>query len=358
MSPGPIRVLVVDDSQTTRMLLAHLIEQDPKLQVAGTVGRGDQAIAFVQANPPDVVLMDIHMDGMDGFEATRCIMESRPVPIVMCSAVTDVHAVATAFRVYEAGAVALVEKPVGVEHPDHARLAKELLQTLRLMSEVKVVRRWGRKPLAKPLAKPAPPRPASSEDIEFVAVGASTGGPPALQTLLGGLGKDFPVPIVVVQHISAGFLPGLSEWLGQTTALQVQIAAHGIEALPGHVYLAPDDVHLVVGENRRLRLERGDPENGLRPAVDHLFHSVARCCGRHSIGILLTGMGRDGARGLKAMHDRGATTLVQDRASSVVFGMPGEAVALGAASQVLPLDRIADALQRVVKSNSQSRATP
>lgn len=354
MSPGPIRVLIVDDSQVTRMLLAHLIEQDPTLQVAGAVGRGDQAVAFVQASPPDVVLMDIHMDGMDGFEATRTIMESRPVPIVMCSAVTDVHAVATAFRVYEAGAVALLEKPVGGEHPDHARLAKELLQTLRLMSEVKVVRRWARKPLSKPPLKP----PAPSDDIEFVAVGASTGGPPALQTLLGGLDKDFPVPIVVVQHISAGFLPGLSEWLGQTTALQVQIAAHGIEARPGHVYLAPDDVHLAVGERRRLRLERGIPENGLRPAVDHLFHSIARCCGRHAVGILLTGMGRDGARGLQAMHELGATTLVQDRASSVVYGMPGEAVALGAASQVLPLDRIADALLRLVKPHSELGATP
>ncbi|HET6803980.1 MAG TPA: chemotaxis-specific protein-glutamate methyltransferase CheB [Frateuria sp.] len=354
MSPGPIRVLIVDDSQVTRMLLAHLIEQDPSLQVAGAVGRGDQAVAFVQATPPDVVLMDIHMDGMDGFEATRNIMESRPVPIVMCSAVTDVHAVATAFRVYEAGAVALVEKPVGGEHPDHARLAKELLQTLRLMSEVKVVRRWARRPVSK--APPQPPTPPHG--IEFVAVGASTGGPPALQTLLGGLDKDFPVPIVVVQHISAGFLPGLSEWLGQTTALQVQIAAHGIEARPGHVYLAPDDVHLAVGEKRRLRLERGVPEHGVRPSVDHLFHSVARCCGRHSVGILLTGMGRDGARGLQAMHELGATTLVQDKASSVVYGMPGEAVALGAASQVLPLDRIADALLRVVQPHSGSGATP
>lgn len=354
MSPGPIRVLIVDDSQVTRMLLAHLIEQDPALRVIGAVGRGDQAVAFVQASPPDVVLMDIHMDGMDGFEATRIIMESRPVPIVMCSAVTDVHAVATAFRVYEAGAVALVEKPVGGEHPDHTRLTKELLQTLLLMSEVKVVRRWARKPLSQAPAQP----PAPSHGVEFVGVGASTGGPPALQTFLGGLEKDFPVPIVVVQHISAGFLPGLSEWLGQTTALQVQIAAHGIEARPGHVYLAPDDVHLAVDEKRRLQLERGMPENGLRPAVDHLFHSIARCCGRHAVGILLTGMGRDGAMGLKAMHDLGATTLVQDRASSVVYGMPGEAVALGAASQIVPLDGIAEALLRVVKSNSKFRMTP
>lgn len=355
MSKRPIDVLIVDDSLVTRMLLAYLIEQDPALRVAGAVGQGDQAVAFVQATPPDVVLMDIHMDGMDGFEAARNIMETQPVPIVMCSAVTDVHAVATAFRVYEAGAVALVEKPAGGERPGQERRAAELLQTLRLMSEVKVVRRWARKPQAR---ASQPPVPVPAKGIDFVAIGASTGGPPALQAVLGGLDKDFPVPILVVQHISAGFLPGLSEWLGQTTALQVQIAAHGIEALPGHVYLAPDGFHLAIGEVRRLQLDRGAPENGLRPAVDHLFHSVARYCGPNAVGILLTGMGKDGAQGLRAMHDRGAATLVQDRATSVIYGMPGEAVALGAASQVLPLDRISGALLRIIKPASDLKAVP
>ena len=354
MSKQPIDVLVVDDSETTRMLLVHLIEQDPALRVAGVIGRGDQALAFVQAHLPDVVLMDIQMEGMDGFEAARSIMETQPVPIVMCSAITDVHAVATAFRVYEAGAVALVEKPAGGEHPDAVRLGRELLQTLRLMSEVKVVRRWARKPQAWAPQPPSPPK-----GLQFVGVGASTGGPPALQAILGRLDKDFPVPIVVVQHISAGFLPGLSEWLGQTTALQVQIAAHGIEARPGHVYLAPDDFHLTVGDHRHLRLEKTPPTNGLRPAVDNLFRSIAARCGPNAVGVLLTGMGKDGAQGLLAMHEQGAATLVQDRATSAIYGMPGEAVLLGAASQVLPLDKIGDALQRtVVKPCSDSRAVP
>lgn len=352
MSPSPIKVLVADGSLAARMLLTHLIGQDPAFCVAGAVGRGDQAVAFVQASPPDVVLMDLHMGGMDGFEAARSIMETRPVPIVMCSAVTDLHAVATAFRVYEAGAVALLKKPVGIGYPDHARLARELLQTLRLMSEVKVVRRWNGKPRLGPSQPTVPP-----QGIELVAIGASTGGPPALQTLLGGLSRDFPVPILVVQHISAGFLPGLSEWLGQTTTLPVQIAAPGIEARPGYVYLAPDGFHLAVSE-RRLRLERTAPENGLRPAVDHLFHAVAEHYGSNAIGVLLTGMGKDGAKGLKAMHDRGATTFAQDRASAVIYGMPGEAAALGAASEVLPLDKIADALLRTVKLKSGLKAAP
>lgn len=346
MNKDPVRVLVVDDSETTRVLLAGLISADPALRLAGAVHSGDQAVAFVRRAPPDIVLMDIHLGGMNGFEAARRIMETRPVPVVMCSAVTNVHEVSTAFRVYEAGAVALVEKPAGPGHPDHDQLVRELLQTLRLMAEVKVVRRWARPTVARPRAG-GPAQAGRDAGLECVVVGASTGGPPALQTLLGGLDRSFPAPILIVQHISAGFLPGLCEWLSQTTGFQVHIAAHGIEPLPGHVYLAPDGLHLAIGETLRLRLDKGPMEHGLRPAIDHLFHSAAVQCGANAAGVLLTGMGRDGARGLLAMRERGAHTIAQDRASSVVYGMPGEAAALGAASQVLPIDRIAGALKRI-----------
>lgn len=344
----PIEVLVVDDSEVIRMFLAHLIDGDPRFHVAGVVDGGEAAVRFVNATPPDVVLMDVHMDGMDGFEAARRIMETRAVPIVMCSAVSDVHAVAAAFRIYEAGALALVEKPTGYGDPKHERLAREMLQTLRLMSEVKVVRRWTRG-ARSPLSTPKP-----RVSIDVVGIGASTGGPPALQSVLGGLDKDFPVPIVVVQHIASGFLPGLAAWLGQTTPMQVQIAAHGMDARPGHVYLAPDDLHLGMSGNV-LRLERTPPENGVRPSVDYLFRSLARHHGTRAVGVLLTGMGKDGAQGLRELHRCGATTLAQDRETSVVYGMPGEAVALGAASQVLPIERVADALRDVVMRANGNR---
>lgn len=353
MNERAIDVLIVDDSEVVRMLLEHLLEGDPRLRVAGSVGGGEAALEFMAKEAPHVVLMDIHMEGMDGFEVTRRIMETRPVPIVMCSGVSDPRAVATVFRAYEAGAVAVVEKPAAFGHPRHECLARELVDTVRLMSEVRVVRRWPRDRHAPSTPSPGTVARAAvagrtGRAARMVGIGASTGGPPALQTLLGSLPKDFPAPILVVQHITAGFLPGLAEWLGQTTPLQVQIASHGMDPRPGHVYLAPDDFHLGVDPDGRIQLTREPAKNGLRPAVDHLFRSLSECCGTEAIGVLLTGMGRDGARELKAMRDRGGKTLVQDQASSVVHGMPGAAIAIGAADQVLPIERIADALRRIV----------
>jgi two-component system chemotaxis response regulator CheB len=175
-------------------------------------------------------------------------------------------------------------------------------------------------------------------------MGASTGGPPVLQTILSGLPKDFPVPLLIVQHIARGFLPGMVDWLSQTTGLRVQIAAHGAIPLPGHAYVAPDDFHLAADARGHLVLAREDAEGGLRPAVSYLFRSLADSYGANAVGVLLTGMGKDGAAELKRMKAHGAYTIAQDRDSSIVHGMPGAAIELGAATQVLPADKIAGAL--------------
>ena len=348
-----IDVLVVEDSAVMRMLLVHVLEGDPRIRVVGAVDSGAAAVAFVGASPPDVVVMDIHMEGMDGFDAARRIMETRPVPIVMCSAVSDPHSVATSFRAYEAGAVAVVGKPVSVAHPDFARQAADLLQTVRLMSEVKVIRRWPRGQSAA-VARPAPAhRPMAGGRLDVVGIGASTGGPPALRTLLSALPAHFPVPVLVVQHITPGFLPGLVEWLGESTPLPVAIAHEGLRPMAGHVYLAPDDHHLTMGAGDRLRLDRESTANGVRPSADRLFASLAERKGARAVGVLLTGMGRDGAMGLKSMHEQGARTIVQDRESSVIYGMPAAAVALRAAEQVLPLQQIGNALCRLVLPNQE-----
>jgi two-component system chemotaxis response regulator CheB len=184
--------------------------------------------------------------------------------------------------------------------------------------------------------------------IKFIGIGTSTGGPPVLQTILGALPKDFPVPILVVQHISAGFLPGLAEWLKQTAGLQIHIGSHGITPLPGHVYLAPDGLQMSVTSTGAIRLTTDPPENGLRPSVSCLFRSLAEVCGPAAVGVLLTGMGKDGASELKLMRDSGAVTVAQNQESSVVHGMPGEAIALDGATHVVSDEKIAGLLLTLV----------
>ena len=174
----------------------------------------------------------------------------------------------------------------------------------------------------------------------MVAIGTSTGGPPVLQPILAGLPKNFPIPVLIVQHIAAGFLPGLVDWLNQTTGFPTHIAAQGESLLAGHTYLAPDGYHMGLGGFGQIVLSKQQPENGLRPSVSYLFRSVAAVCGANAIGVLLTGMGRDGAEELKFLKELGAVTIAQDEESSVVHGMPGEAIKMGAASHVLAPDKI------------------
>lgn len=357
MTDRTIHVLVVDDSKVAQMLLVHILEVDAHIRIAGVVDDGHAAVHFVKQSPPDVILMDIHMPGMDGFEATRRIMETRPVPIVVCTATANPQEVATTFRVLEAGALACVEKPVGREHPEFERMAGHLRDTVKMMSEVRLVRRWRRAPAVAPEV----PRPASGRSpdggIEVVGIGASTGGPQVLQEIFASLPKTFPVPILVVQHIAHGFLPGLAEWLNQTTAFRVHIAAHGMVPMPGHAYLAPDDFHMGLSASGRIVLTTDAHANHLRPAVAHLFRSLAAACGPAAIGVLLTGMGTDGAAELKLMKDCGAVTIAQDAESSVIHGMPGAAIRLGV-THVLPADRIADQLLSIVASRKRAGAAP
>ncbi|HEY0802287.1 MAG TPA: chemotaxis protein CheB, partial [Steroidobacteraceae bacterium] len=313
----------------------------------GAVIDGQAALDFLNAGGacPDVVIMDMHMPRIDGFEATRRIMETRPLPIIICTATASPQDLAIAFRSMEAGAVACVEKPVAQGIDFEPRL-HNLLQTVRLMSEVKVVRRWNRSrsaPAALSANGPTQSR-LDTPRIRLIGIGASTGGPPVLQTILSGLPKDFPVPLLIVQHIARGFLPGMVDWLNQTTGCRVRIAAHGVTPAPGHAYVAPDDFHLAADARGNLTLAREAPESGLRPAVSFLFRSLAESCGANAVGVLLTGMGKDGAAELKRMKDCGAHTIAQDRDSSIVHGMPGAAIELGAATQILPADKIAGAL--------------
>ncbi len=344
MTSQKINVLIADDSKLMRMLLVHLLESDPQIHVIGAVNDGQAAVDFVRVKKPDVIVMDIHMPNLDGFEATRLIMETEPVPIIICSATTDTKEVVITFRMMEAGAVACVEKPVAREHADFERLATNLLDAVKLMSEVKVVRRWPRAGSTTTIAARPVERKPSPGKVTLVGIGASTGGPLVLQTILSSLTKDFPCALLIVQHVARGFLPGMVEWLNQTTGLPVHVASHGTIPLPGHAYLAADDFHMGVGIGGRIIMSGEEPENGLRPAVSYLFRSLAELCGPDSVGVLLTGMGKDGAAELKLMRDNGAVTIAQDRESSIVHGMPGEAIQIGGAMYVLAADKIASTL--------------
>lgn len=338
-----IKVLIVEDSPSVRELLVYVLSSDPDIQVIDTAGNGEEAIEAVKRNKPDIITMDVHMPKMDGFETTRLIMETNPIPIIIVTGSASMMEMETSFHAIEAGALTVIQKPHGIGHPDHDKNVRELIKTVKLMSEVKVVRRWPQRPKKKaaeyraPLQIPAP-------EIKVVAIGASTGGPPIIQKILSELPKDFPAPILIVQHMAVGFIQGFTEWLSQTSSLPVHVAVNGSRILPGHAYIAPEGNQMKVDANGRLACDENNPENGLRPSVSYLFRSVAHVFGKNAAGVLLTGMGKDGADELKLMRDKGALTIAQDEESSVVFGMPGEAVKLNAARYVLPPDKIVEIL--------------
>jgi two-component system chemotaxis response regulator CheB len=347
-----IKVLIVEDSRVTQEFLTYVLKSDPDIDVVGVVDDGINALQAVKEKHPDVITMDIHMPQMGGFEATRLIMENAPRPIVIVSASTGAKDVASTFQALEAGALAVVLTPPGIGHPDHEAAARELVQTVKLMSEIKVVRRFSH--TVKPLSsvKTVVRNLKEAGEFQLIAIGTSTGGPPVLNKLLSLLPADLPVPLLIVQHISPGFTEGFVNWLSGTSGFPVHIAIHGQQLLPGHAYVAPDNFHMGIVSGFRIALNDHAPEYGVRPSAAYLFHTVAQVLGPHAIGVLLTGMGKDGARELLEMKNAGALTIVQDEASSIVFGMAGEAVKLGAAEYILPPEAIAAMLVSLLKTTS------
>ena len=288
------------------------------------------------------------------------IMEECPIPIVIVTSSRHPDDVGRSFKAIDAGALAVLEKPPGPGHPESKELAAKLVQTLKTMSEVRVVRRLPRRkePGGAPAAALSEWPAIAGQRVEVVAIGASTGGPPVIKDILSGLKQGFPVPILIVQHITAGFLEGMVAWLSKECELSIQIASDGEHIRKGVVYFAPDAAHMGVTEGGRIVLDHGPVENGLRPAVSFLFRTAAKAYGPRCVGVLLTGMGKDGARELKQMKDRGAVTLAQDKESCVVFGMPGEAVKLNAVDHLASPQGIASWLniltgKSVMEGNKQ-----
>jgi two-component system chemotaxis response regulator CheB len=340
------RVLVADDSPTQRQYLTALINEASDMSVIGQAIDGAEAIRLAETLQPDVISMDIKMPRTDGLEATRHIMAQKPIPVVVVSSLLE-DDIQLALKALDSGALAVVPKPVNRNHPEFDKQRQHLITTLRAMSRVKVVAR--RDQFRQTPDETLSPKHRSTPEI--IAIGTSTGGPRALHRLLMDLPSTLPVPIVVVQHMPHEFIPGLARWLAHVTPLEVSVAQNGQKLLPGQVTIAPGSHHLLV-EKQGLQLVARLSEESYgqlyTPSVDVLFRSVVATCGAAAIGIIMTGMGNDGALGLLAMKESGAYTLAQDEYTSTVFGMPNAAIRCGAVELTVSLSNLPSEILKVL----------
>lgn len=354
MADSVARVLLAEDSPTVRHHLTGLINEIPGLCVIGEARDGREVVDMAETLRPDVISMDIRMPYMDGLEATRQIMARCPTPIVVVSSLLD-DDIDLSFRALQAGALAVVPKPPSRQAPTFADHQRHLGNTLLAMAAVRVIRRWDRVSMPLNGARLETTRPLGSARaaarLEVVVVGASAGGPSALSVLLGSLNASFPLPVLITQHIPEEFIAGLTRWLNKVSPLTVSVAEHHRPLKPGNVYLAPGHAHLALARQGTQLVAQLIPEQGphrYRPSVDVLFQSAAAVCGSAAVGVVLTGMGDDGATGLLAIRQAGGLTFAQDQASCTVFGMPSAAIERGAVDQTLPLDQMAETLLRLL----------
>jgi len=359
-----IRVLVAEDSPTARALLVSMLTSDPEITVVGEAQTGLEAVALAGSLRPDLITMDIQMPGIDGLEATVRIMTVAPAPIIVVSSLARDADVELSLEATRVGALMVLPKPEGPLSPRHEEQCAQLISAVKSMAQVKVVQRWG---ASNPALRPKRMTPPSSAVISgerqrftpggirsvsgdrplVVAIGASTGGPAALRDIFAALPLDFRVPVLVVQHIANGFIGGLALWLKGSSKLRVKVAAAGETATKGCIYLAPDDQHLGIRDDYRIELAGTPPIGSFRPSASHLFSSAASAFGGATVAIILTGMGDDGLHGLRDVHAAGGLVIAQDEASSVIYGMPREAVRAGIADAVLPLGQMAARLAQV-----------
>lgn len=332
------KVLIVDDSKVSQELLAHIIHTDPDLKVVCMVENGDKALHWLQNNSCDVITMDIQMPILNGFDVTRRIMEVKPTPIVIISGCYTATDKQMSFKALEAGAMAILEKPSGFQDASYKEKSQEVIDIIKTISKIKATKRLNQSSIKSD---------KEQKEIKAIAIGASLGGPIAICDILAALPSSFPVPLFIVQHIAAGFTDGFVKWLQERSKLKIVLAKDNERAEPGNVYVAADNCQMEVKKGNIISLK--DPSmKKHQPSVGSLFKSMAETYGPNAAGVILTGMGRDGAEGLLLMKQKGAYTIAQDEESCLMFGMPKEAILLGAARHILPLNQIAERLTNLV----------
>ena len=343
MSPGIVRVLVADDSTTARHMLVSMCEQDPRLKVVAEAADGVQAVELTRRLRPSVVLMDINMPILDGLESTKLIMRETPTPIIVVTAGASPRDVEAGLSAVRNGALTVLPKPTDPPGtPGYAASAQRIVSMAKALADVKVIRRR---------ADRADVRRGPSTGVQAIGVAASTGGPPAVCCFLQHLPRDLSVPVLVVQHIAEGFLPGLVGWLAAEVPFPVVEASAGQRLEAGTVYLAGDGRHLEVDRQLRVRLTDGPAAAGFRPSGTVLFASLARSLGPAAAGVVLTGMGTDGLEGLRELRRAGGYVLAQDAETSVVNGMPGAVVEAGIAHVVGPVEKLAADVSALTRRN-------
>jgi two-component system, chemotaxis family, protein-glutamate methylesterase/glutaminase len=365
-----IRVLIVDDSALVRKVLTELLSSDHAIEVVGSAGDAFAAREKIKSLNPDVLTLDVEMPKMDGVTFLRNLMRLRPMPVVMVSSLTE-HGAEVTLDALAVGAVDYLPKPKLDLAATLSDYRDELVTKVKMAARARVRRYEGRsEPAAAPAGMDVTPRysadavlPRSAAPLRFrttdriIAIGASTGGTEAIKDVIELLPPDCP-GVVIAQHIPKAFSTPFAKRMDRVCQMTVCEAEDGQQVLPGHVYIAPGDRHLLLvrdGARYVCRLDDGSPVNRHKPSVDVLFRSVAQQAGRNAIGVILTGMGRDGALGLKEMREGGSPTIAQDEETSVVWGMPGEAVAIGAASEVLPLPKIAARILEFARATDLTR---